>query len=287
MKWLTEFDERVRFRLYAAYDQSYMSGHYGTSNLVNNALGSFVSDQSQMRLSHSSADGAFRNEVEPSSTDELLDWLAAIPIVLERFAAEYNGTQSDEEYGFTHNLNPKRFAGLANDVLLEARIGYTFINNRLKPRSDEPLFLAVVEPVEALLTSNSRFAAVETAYQQAQSSIASGQYGAAITSAGSALQTTLEALGASGSNLGALFANARSRGFLMGHDAKLLESYKSLVDWATADRSNRGTAHGAATAQRADADMTLHVVAALIIRLIKHAELQEYTAAPKSVPNVE
>lgn len=235
-----------------------------------------MSDQSQLRPSHGSIESAFTEVIYPATDAELLDWFAAIPIVLDKFGEVNNGKWSGEQDNdFAYDIDSAKFCELANDVLLESRIAFTFVNRRLKPRTEEPLFLTVIEPVETLLTNDPKFAAAEAAYTQAQSSIAAGQYGAAITSAGSALQATLEALGATGSNLGAIFSDAKRRGFLMGHDTKLLDSYKLIADWITADRSNRGTAHGAGSAERADADMAVHIVAALVIRLIKHAEEQE------------
>jgi hypothetical protein len=280
IQWLTIFDERTRFRLYAAFQQGFPSWHYTTNELIKPALATFVSDQSQLRLWHSTAESAFTDVTDPSSDEELLDWLAAIPIVLEKFGEEYNGQWSGEhDNAFRYNVGSAKFTALANDVLLDGRIAFTFINNRLRPRTDEPLFLSVIEPMEALLSANPKFADAESAYQQAQGSIAAGQYGAAITSAGSALQATLEALGATGANLGAIYSDAKRRGFLLGHDSKLLDSYKLIADWITADRSNRGTAHGAASAERADADMAVHIIAALVIRLIKHAEQQNNDGA--------
>jgi hypothetical protein len=172
-----------------------------------------------------------------------------------------------------------------NDALLAGRVAYVFIDGRLHDRSLEPMHQTLIVPLEHVLTSTPAFGDAERAYLQASSEMASGHYGASITSAGSALQAALVALGAKGNDLGALFSDASKRGFLQGHDEKLIYSFKNISAWITADRSHRGNAHGPATALRADSQLAIHIVGALIIRLVS---LRMDTADdPGTSPSIE
>jgi hypothetical protein len=109
--------------------------------------------------------------------------------------------------------------------------------------------------------------AVESAYQDALREIAQNHPHDAITDAARALQEALTLLGCQGSSLGTLLTSARKTGLLAGHDEKLAKAIGSMIDWVSADRSEKGDAHKATTADRDDAWLMVHVVGALIIRL--------------------
>jgi hypothetical protein len=89
----------------------------------------------------------------------------------------------------------------------------------------------------------------------------------AITAAARALQEMFTWIGAKGNSLGPLFDSARSRGLLQPHDRNLIDALERLVDWVNADRSERGDAHKRTAATREDAEMTLNIVSAVIVRL--------------------
>jgi hypothetical protein len=129
------------------------------------------------------------------------------------------------------------YVSSANDILLEGRIAYTFIEERIHDSGAEPLHIGVIEPVEAVLSSNPRFAEAESTYQEALTTMATGFYGASITSPGLSLK---QALGAGGRNLRALESAAKRRGFLVEHDEKRVATFKNIDDWITAAVATEG-----------------------------------------------
>jgi hypothetical protein len=262
--WSTNFPPNIRNRLRDALILSIGPG-LNRAAVFTNELRSILESHSQHSHTLVSADTAFQFA---RNSDVLVDVLDATALALRQLASSHNGEKVNFRFTEVYDFRHDEFIAAANDILLEGRIAYTFIDGRLRPRGSEPLHTDVIEPVEAALTSDGKFAQAEAAYQDALTSMAGGHYGASITSSGSALQQTFVALGAQGQNLGALVADARSRGFLMAHDEKLVTAYKNIADWITADRSNRGTAHSADSSTRADAELAIHVVAALIIRLV-------------------
>lgn len=193
------------------------------------------------------------------------DVLDAAAVALTKFDAR--PPTASNQWGRPALIDTSAILTAANDALLAGRVAFAFVDRRLRDRSGEPLHSTLITPFETALTGDPRFEAAERAYLQASGELATGHYGASITSAGSALQAALQSLGAKGNDLGALFSDGMRRGFLQGHDARLLDAFKSLGGWVTADRSNRGNAHGPASASRADAQFALHIVAATVLRL--------------------
>lgn len=202
-------------------------------------------------------------------TDDVLDVLDAVGLMLDDLAAEIDLRHSGGTTGgdIPEHFAPWIFREAANEIFLEFRIAYKFINGRLQPREHEELHADVIQPLELILTSNPKFARAETAYREAMTALTSGQPGAAVTSAGSALQEALLALGATGNDLSSLMNNAVYKRFLSKHDDKLKAAFKNIAAWVNADRSTMGTAHGAAAGERDDAWLAIHVVGALIVRL--------------------
>jgi hypothetical protein len=104
-------------------------------------------------------------------------------------------------------------------------------------------------------------------YQKAIMELAASHADDAITDAGTALQETLTVLGCSGNSLGPLITDARKRGLLAPHDAKLDQSISNIMVWVSADRSELGEAHHVSDATVEDAWLIVHIVGALILRL--------------------
>lgn len=125
---------------------------------------------------------------------------------------------------------------------------------------------ATIEPTVNLLVDR-RYERAQAAVGEALKELQNRKPDDAITDAGTALQETLTELGCQGNALGPLIADARKRGLLAGHDEKLTEGILKFLDWASADRSNKGDAHTYSDATNDDAWLTVHVVGALIRRL--------------------
>ena len=73
----------------------------------------------------------------------------------------------------------------------------------------------------------------------------------------------------SGNSLGPLIKSARENGLLAPHDSPMLGAVVKVLDWVSADRSERGDAHAVSTASIDDAWFTVHVVGAALLRLSK------------------
>lgn len=133
-------------------------------------------------------------------------------------------------------------------------------------KSDELLHEAV-EPTLRLLVG-SKYKAAHDSYLKALKEISQNEGADAITDAGTALQETLTSLGCKGNALGPLLKDARKAGLLAGHDQNLVDGILRFADWASADRSESGDAHKHSDATTADAWLMVHVVGALIVRLV-------------------
>jgi hypothetical protein len=150
--------------------------------------------------------------------------------------------------------------GALNGILGQERVRLRMVDGKLIPRTSEELHAEVVEPALRLLASRSDLSSVESAYQKALREIAVDP-GDAITDASTALQELLESLECRGNALGPLLKDAKRRKLLADHDGKLIE-------WVAADRSALGDAHHDSVAQADDAWLIVHVVGALILRLV-------------------
>ena len=70
--------------------------------------------------------------------------------------------------------------------------------------------------------------------------------------------------------MGALFNDAKNKGFLRGVDGNLLTAIRALDSWLlTENESNRGKSHGASDADGDDVQLSIHRAAALTISLMK------------------
>lgn len=279
--WFDGFSPRFGGRIMQIFTESYPSAVAEWDTAVNDDLLDLVTNHSQYGTSSRSLHEAFNN-MWGSVYHEQVDWLAAVPLVLARYEANYAGTEG--EWGdntFTLFFNTDDFVERTNDLLLDERVNLTFIDSRLRPRENEPLHTDLMQPTEAFLSNDERFSTAETAYMEASSSLAAGHYGQAITAAASALQDTLRAFGATGQTLASQINSARSRNLIMAHDAKLFEMVKMATDWLTADRSNRGNAHGASSATRADAQLAIHIAASIMLRLMR---LEQSTSVEATEP---
>ena len=185
----------------------------------------------------------------------LPDWAKQDPFA----QIEYRLPQGKEMDAFV--TLAKRFAQTIEAIFREHRISFSLIEGRIVPIESIELHESIVEPTLTLLAGRSGFDNVEVAYWRALEEIHEGTPDDAITDAATALQETLVALGCSGRSLGPLAKTAKSRGVITGYDAK-------LVDWVSADRSNRGDAHSVGPASVEDAWLVVHVVGALILRIV-------------------
>lgn len=169
------------------------------------------------------------------------------------------------EFGTENTANV--FAREVNVVLAEHRIAFKFVDGELIPFSSDELLQEVVEPALRLLVGE-RFSGAHSAYLDALKEIGAGSPADAITDAGTALQECLVALGLKGNALGPLIKDAKKSGQLGSHDQTLTDGVEKFMHWAAADRSTTGDAHRISGAVTADAWLMVHVVGALMVRLV-------------------
>lgn len=184
-------------------------------------------------------------------------------LILDALACAYEAAKDMQESGaWAHE-----FADFCNFVMNEHRIKYRFVDGELVLLKSDVLMTEAVEPALRLLVGE-RYQAAHDAYLKALTEISANEAGDAITDAGTALQETLTALGCSGNKLGPLTKDAKKSGLFAGHDQTLIEGITKFMDWASADRSEHGDAYKHSDATNADAWLMVHVVGALIVRLV-------------------
>ncbi len=164
------------------------------------------------------------------------------------------------------------FEKIVNALFEERRISFELVNGLVVEKESQELHSEVVAPTLRLLSGRAGWESVEGAYQAALGELHGGDPADAITDAGRALQLTLELLGCSGSKLGPLIASARSLGLLAPHDSQLENALVGMMHWASADSSKKGDRHVDSDAVKEDAWLTVHVVGALILRLVAGTE---------------
>ena len=152
-------------------------------------------------------------------------------------------------------------------ILLEHRVGWNLVGDQMIERNSQELHAGVIEPAVRLLAGRPDLAAVESAYQDALREVTKGTPDDAITDSGRALQEMLLACGCKGQTIGELAADARKKNLLAAHDTPLAAGLQTILDWVSADRSQKGDAHRVWNPSSEDAWLTIHVVGAVIVRL--------------------
>jgi hypothetical protein len=186
--------------------------------------------------------------------------LAYADPVLDLLEAIYRITRDDSR------INVELIEKRVNDILNDHRIAYKMIDGRMFPFRGDPVYASTIEPTIRLLIDK-RFHAAQSSYRKALQEIRANDPQDAITDAGTALQSTLEARGFKGNSIGALLADAKKSGFLAAHDNPLTAAIVKAYDWASADRSEKGDAHKPSDATLDDAWLMVQIVGALILRL--------------------
>jgi hypothetical protein len=158
------------------------------------------------------------------------------------------------------------FDRAVKEILEQERIAYRVVNRQLVPFESLELHETVVAPTLRLLAGRPELADVEEGYQGALKEIGSNPADA-ITDAGRALQAMLTVIGCVGNSIGAQLKDARRKNLLAPHDATLSAGIEKIIDWVSADRSERGDTHKAVNVTPEDAWFAVHVVGALILRL--------------------
>ena len=65
-----------------------------------------------------------------------------------------------------------------------------------------------------------------------------------------------------------LIKSAKAKGLLAAHDERMTQAIEGIMQWVAADRSEKGDSHKADKAAKEDAWFIVHVVGALIVRLV-------------------
>jgi hypothetical protein len=168
---------------------------------------------------------------------------------------------------FVPTIDVDAFGREVQQILEEERVAFDFVRGKVQSFESKELHQEVVEPAMQLL-HNPKFAEAEKAYQHALEEISNGKPGDAITDAGTALQETLTALGCDGKMLGPLIKSAKAKGLLVAHDVRLTDAIEDVMVWVAAQRNVKGDTHNADKAAKEDAWFIIHVVGALIVRLV-------------------
>lgn len=252
--WSPEFDEAARIKILHAIEDC--SNEYRRSELLQGARRLVLKDEGWEWLVNERWNHAydFTEFIKVADDEVLLSAIEAIALMLSVQPWEYRS-------------EPEKFHERVNTVLNEHRISYELVERRMVEFDSQELHTEVVAPTIRLLSGRAGWEAVESAYQDALREITEGSPEDAITDAGTALQEALTLLGCDGNSLGKLAKSARAKGLLASHDSALADGIQKVIDWVSADRSEKGDAHNATPASREDAWLAVHVVGALILRL--------------------
>jgi hypothetical protein len=161
------------------------------------------------------------------------------------------------------------FARRVREIFARERAAFDFSDEgEMIPIESRELHAEVIAPTLRLLASGKGLEAAEDAYQDAIRELARNEPADAITDAARALEETLRAKGAIGNSLGPLLTSAKKLGVLSPHDTRLTDLLSTAVEWVSADRAVMGDAHKSGALTREDGWLTVHVVGALIVRLV-------------------
>lgn len=245
--WKTEFSLRARARLTANFrawiEEELTPGYW--NHIVEGA-------DTALRLQLGQSLGTLWRDAEAALTgwkDDLY------PSLIEALATELIRTSEGSAW-----------VEYLNIVLAEELIAFEFIEGQMVEFESREMHMEVVAPTLHLLAGRSGWNKVERSYQDALRELGTDASNA-ITDAGTALQEALTALGCEGNALGPLTKSAKQKGLLGPHDSALTDGVQRILDWVSANRSERGDGHKASAATRDDAWFAIHVVGALILRL--------------------
>ena len=257
--WTDIFDEPARTKILHAFRDS--AGEYDLDTYCRYARGLILRDEGWMSLTSPAANPVtdFLNYIMVCGDDMM-------PTVIEAMVAALDGANVG---GISQWEGRNRIRALIPTILREHRISFDLIQNQMVEFSSREMHEAVMVPALTLLGGRSELRQAESAYRDALEEISKGKPGDAITDAGTALQETLVALGCSGNALGPLIKSASSKGLLAPHDATLSDAIGKILHWVSADRSETGDAHQATGATVDDAWFVVHIVGALILRLVQ------------------
>lgn len=163
------------------------------------------------------------------------------------------------------------YTGFINDVLATERIAFELIEGEMVEIDSQELHAEIVAPTLRLLSGRAGWEEVEQSYQEALKEIGLDPSDA-ITDAGRALQAALTARGFPGGSLGPQIKAAKKTGMFAPHDQTLNDAVAKIIDWVSADRSEVGDAHPGGAPTRDDAWFTVHIVGAIILRLVRETD---------------
>lgn len=244
--WTEEIPRSARVKIAANWDALENDARYGPGDAVRGFIRALMRHHAGVENPIDSS----RHWLNIEDPDLSLSYLEAVMLA-------YKDVAHEDMTGFERWVNR---------VFTDHRIAYRMVEGQIVPLSSDELHVEVVEPTLRLLVG-SRFESAHAAYLKALKEISDP--GDAITDAATALQELLVALGCKGGSLGPLWTSAKKKGLVTAHDKRLIDGIGEFMDWANADRSTTGDAHKHSDATRADAWLMVHVVGALIVRLVQ------------------
>lgn len=267
--WTTEFSEAFRVRLLDAFQRAGRDSD--VRELLELAQRRLTVDLGRPHLSKGRA-GSQLADIDQYISAECPDHEMPDLIDVLWAASRAMFYPPSVPYGPGPSIEPwEEFAAAIRDLLFEERLAYDFVQGRVIERQAEAMHRGVVLPTLTLLAERKGFDGAEKAYRKALEELASGDPADAITDAVRAVQETMDALGWEGNTVAKKFDWARSHGKMAGHDTRLIGAFDAAIDWANADRSERGDAHRETELGRPDAQLTVNIAGALILRLVELA----------------
>lgn len=258
--WTATLDESVRYKLmYAVRDATRNEGEVYEN----------IRDWSVRSLGKPSLVG-----ISSSSSRDVLEAVLnaderVVFSILEACAVSVGirrrGTYDSEEWSRSYEA----YGNAVRSILREHRIKFDLVGFQIIPKESEELHSEVVAPVLRLLSGRSGWESVEKAYQDALAELHNGKAEDAITDAAVALEEALALHGCKGNTLSKKMSDARGRGVFAPQDSLLADAIDRVGRWVEAERSDSGDAHNASSASFEDGWLVVHIVGALIRRLVE------------------
>jgi len=157
------------------------------------------------------------------------------------------------------------FARDLDAILQDTR--YARRDRELIRRADLGTSHVIELPVHRFLATRPGWQDLDEKLRQAQSELAAGNSGDAVTDTGTALQMLFDHLGYPGTALGDQLKGARKVGAFDGIDTPLGDGLEDLCRWVASVRNQRGDAHPGPEPDLVDAEFVFRIVCALVLRL--------------------
>ncbi|MBX9660230.1 MAG: hypothetical protein K2X00_16835 [Nitrospiraceae bacterium] len=275
------FDERLRNQLWMIIKRGigpyYVNGNHSQATAFYNFFVQMMQDEvGKLQLtsfSRNAEDELFRWFSEENESPFLIDFI-------ELYCKIVNTEVRKELHRWRNIPPPDKTIGEINERMLEAGLGFQFVNNEIVKLSSQFLHHSITVPVLGLI-NDPVFSSVDQEYRKAYDFFRNNDYESSIIEACKAVESTFKILGAkrgwnitSSDTLTKLVAAAYSSNFIPNWMQSGLTPLRGLLEGSSGVLRNKMAAHGSGTQPRDVGHeicaFQIHQAGAVILFLIEH-----------------